>query len=399
MVDAPFLSPPALPQFVGRERELAWLDRETNDRGRMYSFAPIVVVGPGGIGKTSLVREFVGRRGRSLGLTTRWFSAYDFDQNVMAKALRDFTETLHADRLSRELWIVLDGVDEGRLTHDQLTEAVRGVFNFKAVRALIMTSRADPRLPRQRVLNLDVLRTAEARSLMESLLLRSQQQQQQQQQQLQLQQQVALSSESIARVLEIAKGHPLVISLIGDLAKSHSDEQLLRILEGHLYDLEDSPSPTTAEIVTIVKPTIISANEAMVEALKKRPEDIFKLSSRKYEELVAELLSDMGYDVELTPATRDGGKDILAYVKTGCGTLLCLVEAKRYRSDRKIGVELVRTLYGTLVDYQANSAMMVTSSSFSKDAHDFQKKHEYQLALRDYADLTGWIQKYGKRDN
>jgi len=28
--------------------------------------------------------------------------------------------------------------------------------------------------------------------------------------------------------------------------------------------------------------------------------------------------------------------------------------------------------------------MMVTTSSFSKDAHDFQKKHEYQLSLRDY---------------
>jgi hypothetical protein len=61
------------------------------------------------------------------------------------------------------------------------------------------------------------------------------------------------------------------------------------------------------------------------------------------------------------------------------------------------GVELVRTLYGTLLDYQANSAMMVTSSSFSKDAHEFQKKHKYQLSLRNYTDLTGWIQNYGSR--
>ena len=121
-----------------------------------------------------------------------------------------------------------------------------------------------------------------------------------------------------------------------------------------------------------------------------------KLGSRQFEELIAELLKDMGWDVELTKATRDGGKDILAYINTDVGKFLCLVEAKRYRSDRKIGVELVRSLYGTLCDYQANSAMMVTTSGFSEDARQLQKKHEFQLSLRDYTDVVGWIMKHGR---
>jgi len=383
MGNAPFSSPPPLPRFVGREKELAWLDREVNDPETQYNFSPIVVAGLGGIGKTSLVRQFVGQRNHQL--TTKWFNAYAFNPRARGEALAAFTDTVYGDQRSRELWIVLDGLDEGSFPHDQIIETVRGAFNRKAVRALIITSRVNPGLREQRLLNLDMLPTSEAQSLVESLLTRA-----------------ALSNESMARILRIAKGHPLALSLIAGLAGTLSagtlnNEQLLRILEGHLYDLEDSPSFTKSDIITIVKPTIISANQAMVDTLKKRPEDIFKLSSREYEELVAELLSDMGYDVELTPATRDGGKDILAYFNTECGTFLCLVEAKRYRSDRKIGVELVRTLYGTFCDYQANSAMMVTSSSFSKDAHDFQKKHEYQLSLRDYTDLTGWIQNYGNR--
>jgi HJR/Mrr/RecB family endonuclease len=378
MGNVPFPLPPPSPHFVGREKELAWLDREVNDPERGYNFSPIVVAGPGGIGKTSLIRQFVGQRNRQL--TTKWFNAYAFNPGARGEALAAFTDTVYGDRRSRELWIVLDGLDEGRFPHDQIIEAVRSAFNRKAVRALFITSRTNLGLRGQRLLNLDLLPASEAQLLVESLLSRS-----------------ALPQESMARILGIAKGHPLSLSLITGLARTLSDEQLLRTLEGHLYDLKDSSSFTKAEIITIVKPTIISANQAMVDALRKRPEDIFKLSSRKYEELVAELLSDMGYDVELTPATRDGGKDILAYFKTDCGTFLCLVEAKRYRSDRKIGVELVRTLYGTLLDYQANSAMMVTSSSFSKDAHEFQKRHEYQLSLRDYTDLTGWIQNYGSR--
>jgi hypothetical protein len=58
----------------------------------------------------------------------------------------------------------------------------------------------------------------------------------------------------------------------------------------------------------------------------------------------------------------------------GIFTFLCLVEAKRCRTDRKIAVDLsalyfVRTLYGALYDYDANTAMMVTSSSDSKLNH------------------------------
>ena len=54
----------------------------------------------------------------------------------------------------------------------------------------------------------------------------------------------------------------------------------------------------------------------------------------------------------------------------------------------------MRALYGTLCDYQANSAMLVTTSSFTSDAHEFQKKHRYQLSLKDYANVVEWIQRY-----
>jgi HJR/Mrr/RecB family endonuclease len=111
--------------------------------------------------------------------------------------------------------------------------------------------------------------------------------------------------------------------------------------------------------------------------------------------LIAELLRDMGHEVVLTQATRDGGKDILASMKTECGEFLCLVDAKKYRADRKIGVSMVRTLYGTLCDYQASSAMLVTTSSYSNDAREMQEKHRYQLSLRDHTDVAAWVQRYG----
>jgi restriction system protein len=369
------------PSFVGREKELRWLERETEESRSPAN--PIVVTGAAGIGKTALVRTFVElysrRRNYRRISTDHWLNASELGGEDYAPRLNEFVELLYADRLSGELSVVIDGADA--ISGERLLEVLGRVRNFKAVRSIIVTTRNDPGMRGARVLNLGRLPEDVAQLLVRTLLSRAG---------------GLPTAESLLKVVHAANGHPLAISLLAGLGRTFGDEQLLRIADGHLYDIQDSATVSKAELVSVVQPTIISANEAMVQALKRQPEDIFKLSPRKYEELVTELLHDMGYEVELTPATRDGGKDILAYFKTECGTFLCLVEAKRYRADRKIGVELVRTLYGILCDYQANSAMMVTTSSFSRDARMFGSKHQYQLALRDYADLTSWLRNYGK---
>ena len=138
------------------------------------------------------------------------------------------------------------------------------------------------------------------------------------------------------------------------------------------------------------------ANDALVERLRRQPDSIYELPPWKLEELVADLLADLGYEVGLTQTTRDGGKDILAQMTTPHGKLLCLVEAKKHRADRPVGVELVRQLYGTLIDADATSAMLVTTSYFSSDARTFQQRHRYKLALRDYGNVVQWIDRYKK---
>lgn len=132
----------------------------------------------------------------------------------------------------------------------------------------------------------------------------------------------------------------------------------------------------------------------LIKKLQKYPQDIYRVTPRQFEEIIADLLKDKGFDIELTQQSRDGGKDILAYLNTDAGKLLTLVEAKRYGKTKPVGVSIIRSLYGTLCDYDANSAMLVTTSRFSKDTKEFQKKHPYRLALREYSDVVEWINKY-----
>ncbi len=281
-----------------------------------------------------------------------------------------FIEALYQDRNGPE-HVVIDDAD--MLSNEQMQVLSGRVFNLKRIRALVFSSRRTVEIPRAETLDLNPLDPLDARELLRRLQSR-------------------MSPDDLNRAAEMAEGHPLALEILAGVLDRHPHLAIDDILRGQIYDLERRVITSPTKLVTDLKPKIIIANESLLEKLKRQPDSIFDLPPRRFEELVAELLDGMGFEVELTKETRDGGKDILAYMNTRIGKFLCLVEAKKYRQDRTVGVELVRTLYGTLCDYQANSAMLVTTSSFSPDAQAFQKKHEYQLSLRDYGNVVDWIQ-------
>lgn len=362
--------PDLIPNFVGRKKEMRWL-RDVILRRDTW-FTPIVVHGPGGVGKTAFIRQFLAST--RMSHTPSWLDLYPIEKPD--DAIDSFVERMFSDRERefRERIVVLDGAE--RMTDQQIANAVGRIFNWKAVRGLIIASRRVPILERSEVLELPPLDLDAAKKL------------------LQVTTDLNVDPHELERLVNAVNGFPLALQLLAGLIRSSAPDDISRLLAGNFYDLADVTSAPSSEIVVVAKPKIISASESLVKNLKKQPDNIRNLSPRDFERLLAELLIDMGWEVELTKATRDGGKDILAYMNTELGRLLCLVEAKHYREDRKIGVDLVRTLYGTLCDYQANSAMMVTTSSFSRDAQEFQKRHQYQLSLRDYADIVRWITKY-----
>lgn len=127
---------------------------------------------------------------------------------------------------------------------------------------------------------------------------------------------------------------------------------------------------------------------------KNNPEKMYDLSPRKFEELVADILKDMGFDVELTKATRDGGRDIIAHIRNSVCSYLTHIECKKYAPDNKIGVGIIREVMGVHQIRQATKSIIVTTSFFSKDAIREAEIVGNHLDLKDFNDLKSWLQKY-----
>ena len=84
------------------------------------------------------------------------------------------------------------------------------------------------------------------------------------------------------------------------------------------------------------------------------------------EELVAALYNALGYSVELTNPSRDGGRDIVGVRETPGQREVIEVECKTHTSP--VGVEYVRALRGVIEGNRTNRGVLVTIGRFTRGA-------------------------------
>lgn len=139
---------------------------------------------------------------------------------------------------------------------------------------------------------------------------------------------------------------------------------------------------------------IRSIDQEVKRYLKNHPEKLYVISPRKFEELIADIFQDLGFDVELTNATRDGGRDIIASIRNSVTSFITYVECKKYAPDIKVGVNLIRQVQGVQYTRMPNKSIIVTTSYFTKDARKEARLIENALDLKDFDDIRGWLSRY-----
>ncbi|MFY9261300.1 MAG: restriction endonuclease [Gallionella sp.] len=137
----------------------------------------------------------------------------------------------------------------------------------------------------------------------------------------------------------------------------------------------------------------------LIALIQKDSSYIHRISPREFEEIIAEIFRQQGFEVELTKRTRDGGKDVIAVHRNAMGIdTRYFIECKRYAPSNKVGVAIVRALYGVHSGLSgANKSIIATTSTFTSEAIRYANeglRSKWEMDLKDIRDVLGWISNY-----
>ena len=169
-------------------------------------------------------------------------------------------------------------------------------------------------------------------------------------------------------------------------------EPIQEVIEKDKKDVEkiiEFPADFNIGIITT------SVDENLIRYFSEHPEEIKTMNRRLFEEMIAELFSGFGYKVELTKQTRDGGIDIFA-IKDLEVSVKYIIQAKRPEPGNPVRVEPVRALYWVKHREKATKAILATTTYFTKDAKMEFRDRLWELELKEYEGILGWINTYLK---
>lgn len=127
--------------------------------------------------------------------------------------------------------------------------------------------------------------------------------------------------------------------------------------------------------------------EGLIDGMKIDPRAAYTMESDEFEDVVASIFERNGFNVQVTQRSHDGGKDIIATYDMGGIPCVLYIECKKYDKKRPVGVKIVREVFGTLTSDRVNKAIIVSTSSFSREAREFAGNQNSMIGLLDLNDL------------
>jgi restriction system protein len=127
---------------------------------------------------------------------------------------------------------------------------------------------------------------------------------------------------------------------------------------------------------------------------------LLKLSNAEFENIIARIVSSMGYITEIVPINYDVGIDVIARKDNE----KLAIQVKKY-IDRKINLDMVYHTYGACAYYDCTKPVIATLGSLTLNAEKVAKKlnvsiwdYDYIASLIDKLDIADSLQEKGERE-
>lgn len=102
----------------------------------------------------------------------------------------------------------------------------------------------------------------------------------------------------------------------------------------------------------------------------KDPRALDHLEWRDLERMMARVMEGIGFNVTLTPPSKDGGKDLILACEVSDGTRTFIIELKHWRSGVRVGKNAVKDFLSVMVSEQRSGALFLSTSGYTVDAFE-----------------------------
>jgi restriction system protein len=354
-------------QFLEREQELAQLHKFFSNEDQQV----IAIQAPPGAGKTTLISAFAAEAEQ------KFPGGIYFAKGYSVESPAQFASRVFPRRLRRRALLIIDDADlipiEWQAEIDAVSRSQPKLDVLVALR-----SGAVPHYAPTAILPLKLLMWDDFQRIIGEHLSKA-------------------DRAAADKLWDIFGGSPLVATLAGEFLRSNNVplnefvDALRPFKHSGILGPDGKPISSDSGRSKQIILEVTEVNARLLDAIKNDPSIFYTLGARKFEEIVAELLTQKGYRVSLTPASKDGGFDMYAARKDALGEFLFLVECKKYAPNHKVGVQLVRALHGVVQNERATAGVIATTSFFTRGAKEFQEDVAHQMKLADYVELQKWL--------
>ncbi len=132
-------------------------------------------------------------------------------------------------------------------------------------------------------------------------------------------------------------------------------------------------------------------DQKFIDYLSVNGHEIETIHWRNFERFCAEYFKRQGYHVVLGPGTNDGGTDIRVFKdKNDLNSSLILIQCKRYKEDRKVTIESVKSFYADVLFEGAQEGIIATTGYIASGGKKVCQVRKYNISFAEKINIKNW---------
>ena len=190
---------------------------------------------------------------------------------------------------------------------------------------------------------------------------------------------------------EIENVYPNMRVPVAKVENGNLDKELAAIQRGEpLPNFEDEDED---KVFTAFK----NLNKTLAQSIAENPNYLNELEWRDLERMLAEVLEVLGFSVELTPASKDGGKDIILECIISGLKHTYIIEIKHWRAGGRVGYGKIKEFLDIVVREKRQGGLFLSTSGYCNNVYQILSEIEReQLKLGDNKTVIYWCKTYVK---